>query len=181
YRELSEDAGELKEEELIEDLMELDHRKPWVGGERGGQWWKHLGIAASILLVFSLSIIGILNREQPEARSALNEPAVIPPGSNKAVVTFEKGESIALSEDQDVLFSSAQGLRYGDGTDVLATSLKKQQKILLSTPIAGQYKAVLSDGTKVWLNAESSISYPSEFSGDRRVVEVEGEVFFEVA
>ena len=181
YRKLGEGADGLNEEELIEDLLELDHRKPWVAGGGGGQSWKYLGIAASILLIFSLSIIGILNKEQSETQSNLNEPVVILPGSNKAVVTFEEGETIALSEDQEILFSTLSGLHYGDGTDLSSTSNKKPQKILLSTPIAGQYKAVLSDGTKLWLNAESSIRYPLEFGGDKRMVEVQGEVFFEVA
>src|SRR5690606_35244874 len=51
----------------------------------------------------------------------------------------------------------------------------------IKTPKAGQYKVVLSDGTKVWLNAVSSIRFPAIFNQEERIVEITGEVYFEVA
>ncbi len=65
-----------------------------------------------------------------------------------------------------------------------ATSTSTDQQELfyntISTPRGGQYEVVLSDGTKVWLNAQSSIRFPSAFKGNIREVEVSGEAYFEV-
>ena len=52
---------------------------------------------------------------------------------------------------------------------------------ILSTPIGGQYQLKLPDGTKVWLNAATTLRYPTRFSADERRVELEGEAYFEVA
>ena len=49
------------------------------------------------------------------------------------------------------------------------------------TPVGGEYSLTLSDGTRVWLNAASRLQFPSVFRKDRREVQVEGEVYFEVA
>ena len=51
----------------------------------------------------------------------------------------------------------------------------------IATPKAGQFKITLPDGTKVWLNAQSSVRFPTTFTGYQRVVEIMGEVYFEVA
>src|SRR5690606_471479 len=53
--------------------------------------------------------------------------------------------------------------------------------LMLSTPKGGMYSVTMSDGTTVWLNAESTLKYPSRFDDDARVVELEGEAFFDVA
>src|SRR5690606_22131582 len=57
----------------------------------------------------------------------------------------------------------------------------QSEKNTLKTPVGGRYSIVLADGTKAWLNAGSSLVFPSNFAKDQRVVEASGEVFFEVA
>ncbi|MFD2886252.1 FecR family protein [Chitinophaga cymbidii] len=108
------------------------------------------------------------------------------PGGNKAVLTLGNGRQIVLD-------SAAVGTLYNQGgiqavkldsgclafnQDVSASPL---QFHTLSTPVGGQYRIVLEDGTGVWLNAASSLRFPSSFMGNERVVEITGEAYFEVA
>src|SRR5690606_26021047 len=75
--------------------------------------------------------------------------------------------------------NSDGAVRYQDGQ--LVANLESSRQITLRTPLAGQYQASLPDGTKVWLNAGSEISYPSSFGTRQREVSIKGEVYFEVA
>ena len=50
----------------------------------------------------------------------------------------------------------------------------------MTTPVGGEYSLVLSDGTKVFLNADSELKYPVEFSDGKRIVDLKGEAYFEV-
>lgn len=86
----------------------------------------------------------------------------IPPGTNKAILTLANGVQKELGVEDN-----GQQLQLG--------------AVLLSTPKGGQYQAVLPDGTKIWMNAASSIRFPSTFTHNERKVEVTGEVYFEVA
>src|SRR5690606_1002195 len=85
----------------------------------------------------------------------------IDPGTNRATLLLESGESIVLYEDKTGIIINETGIAYTDGTDI--TNPTSAQYAILSTPRKGQYSLVLPDGTKVWLNAESSIRYPMAF------------------
>ncbi|HEY0244824.1 MAG TPA: FecR domain-containing protein, partial [Mucilaginibacter sp.] len=61
-----------------------------------------------------------------------------------------------------------------------ANAVLKTQFNSISTPVGSQYQVSLSDGSKVWLNALSTIKYPTAFTGDERVVQLTGEAYFEV-
>src|SRR5690606_24791229 len=76
-------------------------------------------------------------------------------------------------------------IMYTDGGDVwdgkLAETELTAHDLRLTTPKGGMYQITLSDGTKVWLNAESTLKYPSRFDSNERRVEIEGEAYFAVA
>src|SRR5690606_31986691 len=88
----------------------------------------------------------------------------IDPGTNRATLLLEGGESIVLHEDKTGIIVNKEGIAYTDGTDI--TNPSSVQYAILSTPRKGQYNLILPDGTKVWLNAESSIRYPMAFDGN---------------
>jgi ferric-dicitrate binding protein FerR (iron transport regulator) len=108
----------------------------------------------------------------------------VTPGGNKAILTLASGEQIQLSDAKDGVVIGAAQLSYSDGTSIHSPSEggpTAARRLTVSTPRGGTYQVVLSDGTKVWLNAESEMSFPSAFSGQNRVVELAGEGYFEVA
>jgi transmembrane sensor len=145
--------------------------------------WK---VAAAILLVLSAG--GGFYWMQSAKKPPLAAKAVlIEPGGDKATLTLADGTVVNLdSAGTGVL--SVQGnskvektthgqivYKHGDAT---ATEVAYN---VLRTPRGGQYKIKLPDGTDVWLNANSSISYPTAFTGKERNVSITGEVYFEVA
>ncbi len=134
--------------------------------------------AAAVLLLISLSIAGYYYKRQVIEQIVVNVPD-IKPGGNRATLTFGDGRSIALSEDQSALIVSGDGMSYSDGTGIPVTG--SSQMATVRTPRAGQYQVSLPDGTEVWLNASSSLSYPTIFDRKRRVVQITGEVYFDVA
>jgi len=111
----------------------------------------------------------------------------IPPGGNKATLTLGNGQVITLSDARNGLVTqqgNAKVLKV-DGGEISYTSAKsKGQDIVyntITTPITGEFKVVLSDGTQVFLNSSSSLKYPSVFAGATREVTLTGEAYFEVA
>ncbi len=105
----------------------------------------------------------------------------IPPGGNKATLTLADGRTIDLSEAQSGIVVGHERILYKEGAEELVNLEGEAIPLVLSTPKGGTYQITLSDGTKVWLNAASTLKYPSRFDDAERVVEVEGEAYFSVA
>ena len=103
------------------------------------------------------------------------------PGSDKAILTLSSGKKILLDAAvQDVITDEGVSIHNNNGS----LSYSKSNIVAyntMETPKGGQYKLALSDGTIVWLNAASSITYPTSFPGKTRVVSITGEAYFEVA
>ena len=117
----------------------------------------------------------------------IEKPHDIAPGGNKAILTLADGSSIILDTTTEGVLARQAGtmvqkiadgsISYKEGMTVAEASVMNT----MSTPRGGQYQLTLVDGTKVWLNAASSITFPTAFTGKDRKVFVTGEVYFEVA
>jgi transmembrane sensor len=147
-----------------------------------------IAAAASILIVLSFFLYFFKPKTKPQHASELPAIVNIPPGSNKAVLTLNDGRQISVTDARQgqlavegsmAINKTADGeLNYQNGG---RPANAQTMYNTLTTPRGGQYQMTLSDGTKVWLNATSSIRYPVSFAGSsRREVEITGEVYFEV-
>jgi transmembrane sensor len=116
----------------------------------------------------------------------------IAPGTEKAVLTLANGSKIILDSAHNGVLGQ-QGktkiLKFSGGELAYLPIDLKKDKIespvtiynIVSTPRGGQYQVILADGSKVWLNAASSLRFPTSFVGNKRTVELTGEAYFEVA
>lgn len=143
-------------------------------------------VAASILLVLSIGLF-VVDRSEKAHTKLHAQNYDLPPGGNRATLTLANGSKIDLSKTKNGTLSSQSGsyiikqndqLRYSTGADPAAAPVSYNT---LSTPKGGQYQLTLADGTRVWLNAASSLKFPTAFTGSERMVELTGEAYFEVA
>lgn len=148
----------------------------------------HWRIASVLLLLIAG---GYFWFRQPSAKTPTPDlvQTVITPGGNRAVLTLSNGTKVnldSLPSGQTIMQGKSHAMNVHNGL-LTYTAINSQwqsgNKITyntLTTPRGGQYKLILSDGTKVWLNAASSIRYPTIFSQNERRVEITGEAYFEI-
>lgn len=150
---------------------------------------KKLAIAASVIGItfagtyFILKYSGNSSKNQKySAHNLVN----ISPGKNIAYLTLGNGTKIILSNTRNGTIAkqgSANIIKLNGKLAYQSLAAKDTAVVYnsLSTPRGGQYQVELPDGTHVWLNAASTLRYPTAFTGKLRVVEVTGEAYFEVA
>lgn len=154
--------------------------------------WLRISVAASVLLM--LGVIGYLFLSKPKAQPGQVALAVAPvtriTEPRRAMLTLSNGRSIALNYMQSGMLArqgNAAIQQNGKGGVVYKADPQAMQQTpvelfnTITTPKGAGYDLVLADGTKVWLNSSSSLSFPAEFKGGHRDVKLTGEAYFEVA
>lgn len=148
---------------------------------------KFLSYAAVVLPALIAGYL-IIQKTVIDRNNQLTDVITIQTGTQKALLTLSNGTKLELDNSTEEAIVSEQE---ADITDVDNTlnyiahqghdDTKQEVYNTLETPKGGEYSILLSDGTRIWLNAATKLSYPVMFTGDKRKVHVEGEAYFEVA
>jgi transmembrane sensor len=185
-REFAESEEALRERILDKINNQLINKTP---GKKTTLW--RASIAAGILIFLVAAVVHFhLKKHRSQSFAGYEKPKVndVAPGGNKAMLTLADGSKVVLSDAKNGVVAR-QGMVKLDKTKpgqlvYEADWSSRTAPVVyntIATPKGGQFQVVLSDGTKVWLNAASSITFPTTFSTVERKVTITGEVYFEVA
>jgi transmembrane sensor len=175
-----------------------------VDKPKSARLWPRIAVAAAAVVAITLGVWLYFvsysgGRHSEASRDLLTYANDIAPGKNRATLTLADGKVINLSEVKSGVVINKSGLRYSDQSEIgfspdgsraregLGTSRSASRNdgeavmLTASTPRGGTYQVVLPDGTKIWLNADSKISFPSQFNGETRTIQLSGEAYMEVA
>lgn len=148
-------------------------------------------LAAAAAVIIGLTIPAIYFFRQPAVTSVATvtkktAPAEGAPGQHKAVLTLANGEKIVLdSAGIQQLAQQGNSAIHNQGGQLVYVKTKGANNApiynTLTTAAGETYPLVLADGSRIWLNAASSIRFPATFAGDERRIELTGEAYFEIA
>ncbi len=154
-------------------------------------YWIKPAVAAIVLVFISVAVFLFTNPPRQNKQIIVKSRPLSDafPGGNKAILKLANGKTIILDNTSNgvlVKIGNTKINKAQDGLLVYKTNKNASQNPnhsinTITTPRGGQYQIVLSDGSKVWLNAASSLSFPTQFTGNYREVKITGEAYFEVA
>lgn len=180
-------------QERMDYFQRVDEEKGWAEikcqCEFKKEKWLFLRKAvryAAMIAVIAGAYWLLLNREYQKVELADAGKTELQNAETRVVVELANGERLALGDSLDLKQGEFEGGKFAEARDGLkfsAQTVEQQQAKMnrVVVPRGGEYQIALSDGTKVWLNADTYLVFPSAFDKRERMVEVHGEAFFEVA
>lgn len=189
------DTIEMGERQELGDEIYTNISKAIKGSAKETKSYPFFRYVAAAVILITISVgyyFYKLNSSEPLKENSRNLMAKndIAPGGNKATLTLGNGTKISLTDaaNGDLVKQSGISItKTVDGKLVYKVSEGHNSEKApaefntIMTPNGGQYQVLLPDGSKVWLNAASSLKFPTVFAGAERKVELNGEAYFEVA
>jgi ferric-dicitrate binding protein FerR (iron transport regulator) len=147
--------------------------------------WRKVAVASIVIVIAVAAVIYVSSDKKALEETVVKEKSDIRPGGDKGSLTLADGTVLSLNEIPDgvlrqqgnYMIRKKGGVLQCDGG---GTQIAGKSYNVLSTPRGGQFRLMLPDGSKVWLNAESSLKFPVAFDKNAREVELTGEAYFEI-
>lgn len=155
------------------------------GRKSATRWWFTAAAAVAALLVTTTVVLHFIQTEKSAKPGVTQNPArfqqiasatlVLPSGEE---IPLGEADSLDITENNNTVAKVKDcAINYSDNE----TDVQVEAYHLLRIPCGGEFKLTLSDGTKIWINAETEVRYPSLFIGQERKIYVTGEAYLEVA
>jgi transmembrane sensor len=185
------DSSEMQKALAQTDRFLADKIAPAEGSNGKIAYLKYSAIAASIALLLGVGIFFLHKRSQDDITNKKHTAiADVMPGGNKAMLTMANGKTVVLDNNLQEI-REQEGVTISKGADGQLiyrltdhnnqpTSTSEVAYNTISTPKGGQYQVVLPDGSRVWLNAASSLTFPLAFERENRMVTLTGEGYFDI-
>lgn len=136
----------------------------------------YYSVAAACTILFISISVTLQQSESPFIAAPITEMKY----GNEVILTTSNGEVVQLENNQDGITVYDNAVVINNGEKINLRQAGKIKKNVLIIPREKDYVVTLSDGSKVWLNSESRLEFPSEFTNDERRVFIEGEAYFEI-
>ena len=189
YAQLKVEAGAPGHEQITSSMIEV-----WaalnLNARPSVRLWPRIAVAAAAVAAVVVGVYFFSSKYQDASIKTGSIASVndIAPGKNGATITLDNGQVIALNGAKKGVIVGEE-LKYSDGstdpalsrTDISLSEGERSVMVNASTAKGQMYEFTLPDGTHVWLNADSKISFPSQFNGTARKILLSGEAYFEVA
>lgn len=184
------DREEMIRNRLLNQLMSHMHAGPSEKKYNRSRVISMIAAASVLLVMLSIGAYFYMKESAGFKQERMAASEDIDPGSNKAILTLADGRKINLDMATDGELAEEKGIKISKTADgqivyeVMPTPKNGSETIsynTIETPKGGQYKIVLPDSSRVWLNAASVLKYPTNFDNKNRTVELKGEAYFEIS
>jgi transmembrane sensor len=193
FEEMDAEAQQVWVNALFTDITAANALKAETPKVLKKRLWPRIAAAAAVLIGIGIGLY-VVGHESEQDR-VISYANTIHPAKNAATLKLADGKVISLNETKTGIVIDIAALTYDDGTAVVLNAAAEKQlqpmnpeddgkagNLTVSTPTGRQYQLILPDGSKVWLNASSALTFPTIFSAKgNRMITLSGEAYFEVA